>query len=313
VNDDLQDDLAKALLGNEEEKKDDVEAATEEVEEEKADDDKSTDGQAEDNKEDDKEAVGDGAASDDVAKGDDAEATDTSGPLSKEDIRAILREEAQTREETTAERQSFAGQVRNELKEALKLDSDYTTVKLEDGTVIESVSQLTNIINPETNENYTREEAAQMLLQAQQTISENIQAVERRVDQLTDLNVSFKEEADRVQELYGDLLKEMPEVAEDLIKAYQKTFTVDKDNGFVTNITISPLEFYGAALKPYQTQANQLAEQRRAEEAAEAKAKAEAEAKAEMEDRGDIGTTAPGKETKKDALDTAMDKYLEEL
>lgn len=310
MSDDLQDDLAKALLGNDEEKKDDVEAATEEVEE-KEDAGSDGDAAAEQGEAKDEEAGADADA--DKGEGDAAEEPATTGPLSKEDIRAILREEAQTREETTAERQSFAGQVRNELKEALKLDSDYTTVKLEDGTVIESVSQLTNIINPETNENYTREEAAQMLLQAQQTISENIQAVERRVDQLTDLNVSFKEEADRVQELYGDLLKEMPEVAEDLLKAYQKTFTVDKDNGFVTNITISPLEFYGAALKPYQTQANQLAEQRRAEEAAAAKAKAEAEAKAEMEDRGDIGTTAPGKETKKDALDTAMDKYLEEL
>ena len=311
------DSLANALLGKEEEKKPDDKPAEEDKSEEQAEPDteaeKVDEKAAEEDKkpEEDKSAEDKPAeekpATDDKAEGEPAK--EDTKPLSREDIRAALREEAEEREKASSERTSFAGKVRDDLKEALKLDSTYTTVALDDGTPIQSVSQLTQVINPETDEPYTREEAATLLLDAKQIVEQNIASYEKRVDELTDLNVSFKEEADRVDELYGDILKAFPDVAKDLLTAYQKTFKTSEDGQYVESVPIPPLEFYGAALRPYRNATDQVT-QRQAEEAAAAeKAAKEAEAKAEQEDRGDLGGTAGAAQGKPNLLADALTNY----
>lgn len=230
--------------------------------------------------------------------------------LTREEIKAALREEAQEREALSSQRISFAGKVREDLKEALALDSTYTKVALEDGTPITSVSQLTQVINPDTEEPYTREEAAQLLLEAQQIVNENIKFYEQRVDELTDLNVNFKEEADRVDELYGDILKALPDVAKELLEAYQKTFKLSDDGSYVESVPVSPLEFYGPALKPFRTAVDQMHQQEAEAKVAETRAIKEAEIKAEQADRGDIGATAGAAQGKPDLLDDALNNYL---
>lgn len=234
-------------------------------------------------------------------------------PLTREDVKAALREEQQAREAATNERQSFSGKVRSDLKEALKLDSSYTTVALDDGTPINSVEQLTQVINPATEEPYTREEAATLLLDARKIVDDNIAAYEKRVDELTDINVSFKEEADEVDRLYGDVLKAFPDVAKDLLEAYQKTFTVSADGQYVESVPVSPLAFYGPALRPFRNATDQVAQQQADAKAAEEKAAKEAAAKAEQEDRGDLsGTASPG-QGKPNPLADALDKHLASL
>lgn len=325
---DLQQELADSLLaGKEEEVKEDEKV----VEENKTEDDTSKDESSDDK--DSKEESKDGdKASDDKSKeekpaekaddtkeepkpADDKQESDTAEeakPLTREDVRAALREEAEQREAATAQRQSFAGQVRNDLKEALKLDSTFTTVALDDGTPITSISQLTQVINPETDEPYTRDEAAQLLLDARKIVDENIAAYESRVDELTDLNVNFKEEADEVDRRFGHILKAFPEEAKSWLEAYRKTFKTNEDGTYVENVPISPLEFYEPLVRPFMTAAAQV-EQRQAEERAAAeKAAKEAENKAEQEDRSDLGASAGAKSGKPDLLGDAIDKYLED-
>jgi hypothetical protein len=248
------------------------------------------------------------------AEDDKAESTPTeedTKPLSREDIRAAMREEQQERESATNQRQTFAGQVRSELKEALKLDSKFTEIQLDDGTPISSVSQLTQVLNPETDEPYTREEAAQLLLDARHIVDENVAAYEKRVDELTDENISFKESFDRVNELYADILKAFPKERDDLWAAFQKTFKMSDDGKYVESATMSPMEFYGPALQPFRNATDQVSQQQAEAKAAEEKAVKEAEAKAEQEDRGDLGGTAGAAAGKPNPLGDALNNYLE--
>lgn len=231
-------------------------------------------------------------------------------PLTREDIRAAMREEQQAREQATAQRNTFAGQVRSDLREALKLDSTYTTVALDDGTPINSIEQLTQVINPETDEPYTREEAATLLLDARKIVEDNIKAYEQRVDELTDLNVDFKEQADEVDRRYGDVLKAFPEQAKQLLEAYRKTFTVSEDGTYVTSVPIPPMEFYAPALEPFRNATDQVNQRQAEEQAAKEKAEREAKIKEEQEDRGDLGGTAASAPGKPNLLGDAIDKYL---
>lgn len=239
--------------------------------------------------------------------GDNAE---TNKPLTREDIREAMREEQQAREEAASQRTTYAGQMRDTVREALKLDSTYTTVALDDGTPINSVEQLTKVINPGTDEPYTREEAATLLLDARKIVDDNIKAYESRVDELTDLNVGFKEQADEVEQKFGDILKAFPDVAQDLLKAYQKTFTTSDDGKYVTNVPIPPMEFYAPVLGRFRVATDQVVQQQQEEKTAAEKAEREAAAKEEQEDRGDLGTSAGDNKGKPHPLESALDKYL---
>lgn len=312
------DSLANSLLGKEEEiieNEKATEESSENAKESTADDKESTDDKNEDESTEDKkddESTESESESDASDKAEDKVAEEDNKPLTREDIKAALREEQDAREAATQERQTYAGQLRSELREALKLDSTYTTITLEDGTPITSVNQLTQVINPETDEPYTRDEAAQLLLDARQIVDDNLRSVEERVDALTDLNLNFKEEADEVDRLYGDILKAFPDVAKDLLEAYQKTFKVSADGNYVEEVTVSPLEFYGPALRPFRNATDQLKQQQADEAAAAAKAAQEAATKAQQEDRGDLGGTAGSAQGKPDLLDSALNKYMQD-
>lgn len=256
----------------------------------------------------DKPAEGDAAAEKPEEKPSDS--AEENKPLTREDIRAAMREEQEARDAAATERSSYAGQVRDTLRESLKLDSTYTTVALDDGTPINSVEQLTSIINPATDEPYTREEAATLLLDARKIVDDNIKAYESRVDELTDLNVSFKEQADEVERKFGDILKAFPDVAQDLLKAYQKTFATSDDGKYVTNVPIPPMEFYAPVLGKFRVATDQVTQRQADEKAAADKAERDAKIKEEQEDRGDLGASAGENKGKPSLLEGAIDKYL---
>lgn len=316
MDDDMTNELADSLLAGEikEEEKTTDEVKTEDT---KAEDKTTEEAKTEDKKTEDKpdektDDTKEESKPEDGADKEEGESAEETKPLTREDIRAALREEAEQRETTSNQRQTFAGQVRNDLKEALKLDSTFTTVALEDGTPITSVSQLTQVINPETDEPYTREEAAQLLLDAKQIVGENLASYEKRVDELTDLNVNFKEEADEVDRRFGSILKAFPEEAKSWLEAYRKTFKTSEDGTYVENVPISPLEFYEPLVRPFMNAAAQLTQQQAEQKVAEEKATKAAETKAEQEDRSDLGSSAGAKSGKPDLLGDAIDKYLED-
>jgi hypothetical protein len=275
--------------------------------EEKPADDKPADG---DKKPEDKPADGEKPA-DKPADGEEkpSDSAEANKPLTREDIRAAMREEQEARDTAASERSSYAGQQRDVIREALKLDSTYTTVALDDGTPITSVKQLTSVINPSTDEPYTREEAATLLLDARKVVDDNMKAYENRVDELTDLNVSFKEQADEVEQKFGDILKAFPDVAQDLLKAYQKTFTTSDDGKYVTNVPLPPMEFYAPVLGKFRVATDQVTQKQADDKAAADKIEKDAAAKEEQEDRGDLGTSAGGKEGKQHPLEAALDRY----
>lgn len=317
--------LAESLLSGakEEEKKPDAKDKGEEAEKpDAADKDKPADGEkpADDKDKKDGEKPEDKPAgekpADKPAEGDKPEekpgdSAEENKPLTREDIRAAMREEQEARDSAAGERASFSGQVRSQLRESLKLDSTYTTVSLDDGTPITSVEQLTSVINPSTDEPYTREEAATLLLDARKVVDDNIKAYEARVDELTDLNVDFKEQADEVERKFGDILKAFPDVAQDLLKAYQKTFTMSEDGKYVTNVPIPPMEFYSPVLGRFRVATDQVVQKQVDDKAAADKVEREAAAKEEQEDRGDLGTSAGGKEGKVHPLEAALNNYLD--
>lgn len=316
--------LANSLLGKEEEKKDDENKGEEQAKpdaeaEKKVEEDKSAEDKVveEDKKVEDKKSA-DNKDAEKPAEGDkpdvdktESEPTKEDKPLTRDEIKEVLREEAEERATVSSQRATYAGQVRSDLKEALKPESTYTDITLDDGTPITSVSQLTQIINPETEEPYTREEASTLLLDARKIVDENVAAYEKRVDELTDLNVNFKEQADEVDRLYGDILKAFPEEAKGWLEAYQKTFTLSKDGTYVENVPISPLEFYKPILAPYRNATDQVIQRQVDEKAAEEKAAKDAEIKAEQEDRGDLSSTAGDAKGKPNPLAEALDKYID--
>lgn len=323
------DSLANALLGKEEENKPDEKPAEEDKPEDNnaAEEDNKPEDKPEDIPEDDKvtekpkdDADGDKPKDDKPADGEaaaddkveDKPAEEDVKPLSREDIRAALREEAEEREKVTSERTSFAGKVRDDLRESLKPDSTFTDITLDDGTPVTSVTQLTQIINPETAEPYTREEASTLLLEAKQIVEKNLADYEKQVDELTDLNVDFKEQADEVDRRFGAVLKAFPEEAKEWLAAYQKTFKMSEDGSYVTDVPISPLEFYGPIVKPFLNASAQVAQQEAEIKAAEEKAVKEAEIKAEQEDRGDLGGTAGSAQGKPNLLADALTAYGKE-
>lgn len=239
-----------------------------------------------------------------------SDSTEENKPLTREDVRAAMREEQEARDSVANQRSTYAGQMRDTLRESLKLDSTYTTVAFDDGTPINSVEQLTSVINPATEEPYTREEAATLLLDARRIVDDNIKAYESRVDELTDLNTDFKEQADEVERKYGDILKAFPDVAADLLKAYQKTFATSEDGKYVTNVPIPPMEFYAPVLGKFRVAADQVTQKADEEKAAAEKADKAAKIKEEQEDRGDLGAAAGENKGKPSLLEGAIDKYL---
>lgn len=304
--------LAESLLNGakEEENKSDAKDKSEEAEKPAEGSEGEKPAEKEGEKPEDKPTDGEKPTDGDKPEEKPGDSAEENKPLTREDVRAAMREEQEARDSVASQRSTYAGQVRDTVRDALKLDSTYTTVALDDGTPINSVEQLTSVINPTTDEPYTREEAATLLLDARKVVDDNLKAYESRVDELTDLNVGFKEQADEVEQKFGDILKAFPDVAQDLLKAYQKTFTTSEDGKYVTNVPIPPMEFYAPVLGKFRIATDQVTQKADEEKAAIEKAEKEAKIKEEQEDRGDLGTAVGDNKGKPSLLEGAINKYL---
>jgi hypothetical protein len=129
---------------------------------------------------------------------------------------------------------------------------------------------------------------------------------------LTDLNVNFKDQSDEVDRLYGNILKAFPEEAKGWLEAYKKTFKMSDDGSYVTDVPISPLEFYKPIVQPFVNAAEQVAQREADAKTAEDKAVKDAEIAAEQADRGDLGGTAGSAQGKPNPLADAITNYLKD-
>lgn len=163
-----------------------------------------------------------------------------------------------------------------------------------DGDPIKTIEDVMKLINPATvgeaeNPNgraFTQEEAGMWLLSAQQRFNENLANTEKQIEQIAEVNVDLKDQADSINYQYGELLKAMPEIRDSIWTEYEKTLVKDEKTGIITKAPVSLERFYEIALQPYA----KLAQSLEVEETAKADALAaeEAKKKSERADRSDI-------------------------
>lgn len=151
------------------------------------------------------------------------------------------------------------------------------TLQDADGDPINGIDDVIKLMNPRTNEAFTEEEAGMWLLNAQQKFNESLANTEKNIDTIADVNVDLKDQADSVSHKWGAILKEMPELRDELWAEYEKTLTKDEATGIITKAPVSLETFYDVALRPYATVAQ------KAESDAAAVAKTEADTKAAEE------------------------------
>lgn len=156
-----------------------------------------------------------------------------------------------------------------------------------DGDPINSIEDVMKLLNPRTGEAFTEDEASMWLLSAQQQFNQNLATMDKKINQIAEVNVDLKDQADSINYQYGELLKEMPELRDQLWTEYQKTLVKDANTDIITDMPVSLERFYEIALRPYV----KLAESLEAQEAARAdaeKAQANERKTRTRADRSDI-------------------------
>jgi hypothetical protein len=201
---------------------------------------------------------------------------------STEEPDTSVRTARQATREAAAELDTVAKEVRE------KMFADVPTeLRDADGDPISSVADVTKLINPQTGEAFTREEATEWLLSAQQQFNQRLSGVDKQIEQIAEVNVDLKDQADSINYQYGELLKSMPELADQLWTEYQKTLVKDPTSEIITGMPVSLERFYEIALQPYIKLAESLEAQQTAQTAAE-KAEAEVKKTRTRADRSDI-------------------------
>lgn len=159
-----------------------------------------------------------------------------------------------------------------------------------DGDPISSIEDVMALINPLTGEAFTQEEAGIWLLSAQQKFNQNLAVQEKQIEEIAEVNVDLKDQADAVTYKYGELLKhpDMVDMRDKLWAEFEKTLVKDPASGIITKMPVSLENFYEIALAPYATMAQKLETDESAQATADAAAAANAAKAAERADRSDI-------------------------
>lgn len=191
------------------------------------------------------------------------------------------------------ERQQQVESVRSDIREKM-FKSVPTELRDADGDPIKSIDDVMRLINPRTGKAFTEEEAGMWLLQAQSALRENAATIERQIEAIADTNLTLKDEADMVNYQYGELLRAMPELREQIWKTYEQTLEKDANSGIITKARVSLQKFYETALEPYAQLGRQLEAQESQKAAADtqvtqaAKQQDEQAKQQRRQDRSDI-------------------------
>lgn len=176
-----------------------------------------------------------------------------------------------------------------------------------DGDPIRTIEDVMKLMNPNTRKPFTEEEAASYLLQAQAHLDKQIKEAESKIEEIAEVNVGLKDDADTVRGKYGELFKAMPALQKEVYAAFAETLIRDEKTGIIVKAPVSMLRFYDTALAGYVKLAQQLEAQAKAKTTADKNAKAGEEAKKKTEkkqdqtDREDI--TSSGKSDTTDPED----------
>jgi hypothetical protein len=119
------------------------------------------------------------------------------------------------------------------------------------GDPIRTVEDVMLLKDPATGEAFTREAAQNWFNQAQAQFKEQLGKVDAAVAEISNVNLTLKDEADYVNETYGELLKADDALRVRIWAEYEKTLTKDPETGIITKAPVSLQSFYDIALKPY--------------------------------------------------------------
>lgn len=184
------------------------------------------------------------------------------------------------------------------------------------GEVIKTAQDIVdrNLLNPRTSEPFTYEEAASWLMDAQKTMNQNIEELNKYAGDIAEINLSLSESNQRVMDKWSDVLQSMPKVAEQLAEAYVKTLEFDKTGSYVTKAPIDPVEFYDLALAPYRQLNETLAEKQALEEAQKKfeEEQKQREAEVERDERIDVPRRGESR-VKANTGDSFLDALLDEM
>lgn len=129
-----------------------------------------------------------------------------------------------------------------------------------DGDPIKSINDVMKLMNPRTGQPFTQEEAGMWLLSAQQQFNQNLASVEKQIEQIADVNMDLKDQVDSINYQYGELLRAMPELRDEIWQDYQNTLVKDPKSNIIVKAPVSFERFYERALKPYADKALALEE-----------------------------------------------------
>lgn len=260
---------------------------------------------------------GDGDDPDDAAdKGAAAEApAGTDEPeekqVTKEDVAAAIRES----QKEQADSQAMRTQLRDEARSAFYPEGVEKPIVDSDNNPINGAHDMVGkIINPETNEPFTYDEARVWWDRAKSEQDRRIEEAEQYIDAVAETNQSLVEGEAIVMAKYGAMLSqpEYQDVAKRAYEGYQRILVKDKKTGIVIKAPMSVVEYYDLVMQPYLTVSQQKQAASSQEEAQKQQETQRKQAAAEKADRADLpqkGT--PGAKDKKDALDNAFDEYFE--
>ncbi len=149
-----------------------------------------------------------------------------------------------------------------------------------DGDPIKSIDDVMKLTNPRTGEGFTEEEAGMWLLSAQQQFNEQKAQIEKRADEIAEVNFDLKDQAESINRKYGDFLKSNPELRDEIWTDYMETLVKDEKSGTIIKMPVSLEKYYDRQLKHRVEAETKAAEDVAAAEKATADAKAKADAEA---------------------------------
>lgn len=174
-------------------------------------------------------------------------------------------------------------EVQADVRKAMFADSP-TELRDADGDPIRSIDDVMKLINPRTNEPFTDEQAGAWLLSAQQAFNQKKADETKRIEQIAEVNMDLKDQADILNKRYGNILKTEVALRDRLWAAYQKTLIKDPKTNLIISAPVSLEEFYDLHLEP-RAKAAETAQVDATKAAADAKAAEDAKKAKEDEDR----------------------------
>ena len=144
-----------------------------------------------------------------------------------------------------------------EIKE--KMFPDLTPEILDaDGDPVRTVEDVMRLMNPNTNQPFTAEEATIYLFQKSRQVEKEYREKTQQIEEIAETNLSLKDQSENIRDKYGALLKAFPDLRAELWADYSETLVKDEKTGIIIKAPVSLERFYERTLKPWAAMAAKL-------------------------------------------------------